>query len=86
MYKIILYKDAVKFYEKVSGALRIKINLSIDTIAKNPYHNIHIKKLRGELSHMYRYRVGDARILYEIHEDIKTVRIKSIESRCSVYK
>ncbi len=86
MYKIILYKDAVKFYEKMADTLRKKINVAIDSIAKNPYHNIHIKKLRGELSHMYRYRVGDTRILYEIHEDIKTVRIKAIDARGNAYK
>ena len=86
MYKVVLYKEAVKFYEKVTDNLRRRINVAIDSIAKNPYHNTHIKKLRGELSHMYRYRVGAARILYEIHEDIKTVRIKMIEIRGSAYK
>ena len=35
---------------------------------------------------MYRYRLGSMRILYEIHEDIKTVRIKTIEARGSAYK
>jgi mRNA-degrading endonuclease RelE of RelBE toxin-antitoxin system len=35
---------------------------------------------------MYRYRLGALRILYEIHEEIKTVRIKTIESRGSAYK
>lgn len=86
MYKVVLYKDAIKFYEKVADNLRRKINMAIDSIAKNPYHNVHIKKLRGELSHMYRYRVGSTRILYEVHENIKTVRIKVIESRGNAYK
>lgn len=86
MYRIILYKDATKFYEKVTDSLRRKINIAIESIAKNPYHNVHIKKLRGELSHMYRYRIGDTRILYEIHDEIATVRIKSIEARGNAYK
>ncbi len=50
------------------------------------YYGVHIKKLQGELSKMYRYRVGDIRILYEIHEDIKIVRIKVIEGRGKAYR
>jgi len=42
--------------------------------------------LEGELKDMYRYRLGNLRILYEIHEDIKTIRIKAIEARGSAYK
>jgi mRNA interferase RelE/StbE len=47
---------------------------------------VHIKKLEGELKDMYRYRLGNLRILYEIHEDIKTIRIKAIEARGSAYR
>jgi mRNA interferase RelE/StbE len=52
----------------------------------NPRYHAHIKKLEGELKNMYRYRLGNLRIFYEIHEDIKTIRIKAIETRSSAYK
>ena len=48
---------------------------AIDALSKNPRYHVHIKKLEGELKDLYRYRLGDLRILYEIHEDIKTVRV-----------
>lgn len=86
MYKVILHKEAVKFYKKAPDKLRQRINEAIDAVSRKPHLSIHIKKLRGELSHMYRLRTGDIRILYEIHEDIKTVRIKIIEVRGSAYK
>ena len=86
MHKVVLHKNAVKFYTKADDSLRKRINTSIDSIVKDPYYNTHTKKLKGELSHMYRYRLGSIRILYEIHEDIKTVRIKTIEARGSAYK
>lgn len=63
-----------------------RIAAAINNISENPYFYIHIKKLQGELAHMYRYRLGDLRILYEVHGDIKTVRIKAIEARGSAYK
>lgn len=86
MYKVILHKNAVKFYRNIDDNLRTRISRAINSISQNPYYHIHIKKLHGELSHMYRYRVGDIRILYEIHEEIKTVRIKTIEARGDAFK
>ena len=86
MYKVLLHKNAEKFYRNADDNLRKRINRAVDSISQNPYYNIHIKKLQGELSHMYRYRTGGIRILYEIHEDIKTVRIKTIEARGNAYK
>ena len=85
MYKIILHKNAVKFYRKADENSRKKIDKAIKNISTNPYYGVHIKKLQGELSQMYRYRIGDLRILYEIHDDIKTVRIKVIELRGKAY-
>ncbi len=58
----------------------------IDTILGNPHFHAHIKKLEGEIKDRYRYSLGNPRILYEIHEDIKTIRIKTIEARSSAYK
>ena len=86
MYKAILHKDAVKFYKKADANLRKRINSAIEVVLQNPRYHIHIKKLHGDLSHMYRYKLGDIRIIYEIHEDIETVRIKTIEQRGSAYK
>ena len=86
MYNVILHKDASKFYKKADAVLCERINTAIETILQNPRFNIHVKKLQGKLSQMYRYRLGDIRIIYEIHEDIKTIRIKTIEYRGSVYK
>ncbi len=86
MYKAILHKDAIKFYKRADTNLRKRINSAIEVVVQNPRYHIHIKKLRGDLSNMYRYRLGDIRMIYEIHEGIKTVRIKGIEQRGSAYK
>ena len=86
MYEAILHKDAIKFYKSADTNLRKRINSAIEVIVQNPRYHTHIKKLQGDLSNMYRYRLGDIRILYEIHEDIKVVRIKIIEQRGSAYK
>lgn len=86
MYRVILHKNAVKYYRNADKKLQGRISTAIDTIVENPRYHVHIKKLEGELKDMYRYRLGNLRILYEIHEDIKTIRVKIIETRGSSYK
>jgi mRNA interferase RelE/StbE len=86
MYKVILHKNAAKYYRNADKKLQGRINTAIDIILENPRYHVHIKKLEGELKDMYRYRLGNLRILYEVHEDIKSIRIKTIEARGSVYR
>jgi mRNA-degrading endonuclease RelE of RelBE toxin-antitoxin system len=86
MYKVILHKNAAKYYRNAGKKLQGRINTAVDIILENPRYHVHIKKLEGELKDMYRYRLSNLRILYEIHDDIKTIRIKAIEARGSVYR
>jgi len=66
--------------------LKERVADAIDVIARNPHLDGHIKKLKGDLKHMHRFRVGDLRILYEIDDVQETVWIKTIEWRGSAYK
>ncbi len=63
MHKIILHRNAVKFYRKADDALKERITDAVDAIARNHYLDGHIKKLKGDLKHMHRFRKGDLRIL-----------------------
>ena len=85
MHRIILHKNAVKFYNNSDPALKDRLSAAFDIISKDTRFHNHIKKLKGELKHMYRFRLGNLRIIYEIEEDIQTVRVKAIETRGSVY-
>jgi mRNA-degrading endonuclease RelE of RelBE toxin-antitoxin system len=86
MHKIFLHRNASKFYQKANKSLKGKISVAIDAISRNPHLDVHVKKLKGELKHMHRFRFGDLRILYEIDYAVKTVWIKTIEWRGTVYK
>jgi len=86
MYRVILHKNAAKYYRNANKKMQGRINTAVDIILGNPRYHVHIKKLEGELKDMYRYRLGNLRILYEVHDDIKTIRIKAIEARGSVYR
>ena len=88
MHKILLHRNANRFYRKADDALkaRTRITDAIDVIALNPHMDGHIKKLKGDLKHMHRFRMGDLRILYEIDDAQEIVWIKTIEWRGSTYK
>ena len=64
----------------------VKPGSAVDAIARNPRLDGPIKKLKGELKHLYRFRIGDLRILYEIDDSEDTVWVKTIEWRGSAYK
>ena len=58
----------------------------MNVIARNPHLDGHIKKLKGDLKHMHRFRIGDLHILYEIDDPQEMVWIKTIEWSGSAYK
>jgi len=62
MHKIILHRNAVKFYRKADDGLKERVADAIDIIARNPRLGGHIRKLKGDLKHMHRFRMGDLRI------------------------
>jgi len=86
MFKIILTKDSRDFYLKAQKSLAKKINRAIEYLQTNPYKHNNIKKLTGKLKGFYRYRIGDYRIVYEIDDNQKEVRIILITKREDVYK
>ena len=86
MHRIILHRNAVKFYRKADESLKKRVADAIDVIARNPRLDGHIKKLKGDLKHMHRFRMGDLRIFFEIDDAEESVWIKAVEWRGSAYK
>ena len=86
MYEVYISHEAEKYYKKSDKHSKERINNSISSISKEPLSGVHIKKLWGELEGKYRYAIGSLRIIYEIDNKNKIVRIKAIRTRGDVYK
>jgi mRNA interferase RelE/StbE len=84
-YEIALTDKARDFYKFASPAIGKKLARCFSTLEQNPYQHPNIKALRGNLSGFYRFRVGDYRVVYEVDEKIKQVRITNIAHRSDVY-
>lgn len=84
MYKLFIDDKVVKDLRKIDKTWQTKIIANIKTkLVKDPYLG---KKLVGDLSPYYRYRVGDYRVLYEIVESKVFIIVVKIKHRKNVYK
>ncbi|MDP2363509.1 MAG: type II toxin-antitoxin system RelE/ParE family toxin [Ignavibacteria bacterium] len=82
-YKLEFKKSASKELKALPNKELKRILQSIHQLIENP-RPINSKKLSG--SERYRLRVGDYRILYEIHDQILIIYIIKIAHRKEVYK
>ena len=86
MYEVKLSSKAQRFYEKADAPLVRKLNRCFDQLAKAPYIHPNIKRLRGELTGYFRYRVGDWRVVYEVNENHVVVIVLMIAHRRDIYR
>jgi mRNA interferase RelE/StbE len=85
-FDIVFSSRAYKIYNSIDSNIINKFNIAIDRISYNPFNGQNIKKLNGELSDFYRYRIGNYRIIYEIFKNKKQVHIDMIIERKNAYK
>ena len=83
-YEVKFTKGARKMFRKLSQELQDSIQPKIDKLAIEPRPN-GVKKLQGE-DNLYRIRVGDYRVIYDIFDDVLLVKIVDVGHRSKVYK
>lgn len=68
MYKVVTTKSFAKALSQLQVNWQRRIVEKIKEVAKDPYaqHN-NVKKLQGRDG--YRLRIGDWRVIYELHDD-----------------
>ena len=55
-------------------------------LRREPHFGPNIKRLKGELSDFYRYRIGDYRLFYTIDEQEVIVVVVDLRSRQDPYR
>jgi mRNA interferase RelE/StbE len=86
MYEVLLHPDAQEFYVKADKSLAKKIARCLSQLEKNPQSHPNIKLLKGEYLGLYRYRIGDYRIIYSVEQEVVQVFIVAIAHRSRVYE
>lgn len=62
------------------------INYVYPQLRVNPFYGLNIKKLKDEYSNIYRYRIGNFRLFYQIESEKIIVFIIDISQRKDSYK
>ena len=55
-------------------------------LRREPHFGPNIKRLKGEFSDFYRYRVGEYRLFYTINEEDTVVIVANLRSRQQAYR
>jgi mRNA interferase RelE/StbE len=86
MYDVVLSPDANEFYGTADLPLAKKLARCFAQLEREPRRHNNIKRLTGELSGLFRYRVGDWRVIYRIDDAKKSVFVLTIAHRREVYE
>ena len=85
-YSVELVKSARREFERLPVTVRGRITEALQVLAQNPYSELlKVKKMKGA-SDLYRVRVGDYRVLYELHDQRLIILVIKIGHRSEVYK
>jgi mRNA interferase RelE/StbE len=86
-YKIQVSKKFKKFFIKKTSKEREKINTKLELLKQNPINhpNLDISKMSGFES-IFRLRINDYRIIYEVFEKQIIIYIFDVGNRGDIYK
>jgi mRNA interferase RelE/StbE len=71
-------KEFIKIYNKIKTYVYPQLRI-------NPFFGKNIKKLKGEFKDIYRYRIGECRLFYQIDEKQILIFIMDIVKRQDAY-
>ncbi len=84
MYKVLFDKRVLKDLRKIDKQHQKQIIEVIEEkLAKDPYIG---KRLLGDLSGLYRYRMGKYRIIYAIYDDRVEIEVIKVGHRREIYE
>lgn len=84
MYQVVVERSAEKDLRRLAPEVRPRVIAAVTALAKNP-RPAGSRKLAGS-KHDWRIRVGDYRIIYEIADEIRVLRINRIRHRREAYR
>lgn len=83
-YRVELTPAAQRQIKKLSADSRQRIVVAIEALAADP-RPITVKKMQGE-ENLYRVRLGDYRIIYQIQDKALLVTVVRVGDRRDVYR
>jgi len=85
MYEIRLSHRALKYYNRVNSPTAGRLNQCFRALERNPFGGGDIKPLKG-MQGVYRFRLGNLRVVYEVDIPQRIVKVNAIFPRGEAYK
>jgi mRNA interferase RelE/StbE len=82
-YQVIIPKSVRKELDRLSDDVAQKILTRLATLETNP-RPADVKKLKGRTA--WRIRVGDYRVIYEIHDRVLQIIVITVGHRREIYR
>jgi mRNA interferase RelE/StbE len=83
-YRVQIKAPALKSLKKISEPDQSRIMRRIDALAEDP-RPAGVKKLQGA-DDLYRLRLGDYRVIYQVQDDILLVLVVRVGHRKEIYR
>jgi mRNA interferase RelE/StbE len=84
MYSVTFKPSALKELNDLNNKDVKRIMEKITALEKEP-RPVNCKKLKGSNENLYRIRIGDYRVIYNIDDGIKVVSIRDVGNRKDIY-
>lgn len=84
MYKIILEKRVKRRLDRFSKNQYKRASEAIWSLSEFPFKG-DLKKFKGSYPGMYRLRIGGWRVLFQVDEKTKEIRVFKIDTRGDIY-
>jgi len=84
-YELYFSTRASKYLKKLNKTTQTRITEKLESLTRDPYPS-DIRKIMGRKEKLFRIRVGNYRILYEVYEEEQTLLIINIDKRSRVYR
>jgi mRNA interferase RelE/StbE len=84
MYRVLLERAAEKDLARLPSETHDRVIAALQGLGRNP-RPAGCRKLSGS-KHDWRIRVGDYRVVYEIADTIRVVRVNRVRHRKEVYR
>ena len=85
MYSIRILEEASRDLARLDKPVGRRIVERINWLSDNLNH-IRPEPLRGDLIGLYKFRIGDYRVIYEIIHEEKTIVIHAVGHRREIYR
>lgn len=83
-FKVQLKPAAQKDFRKIPQKVLSRLLEAIEGLAENPFPSQTIKLANAD--RLYRLRIGDYRVIYEVEPDASTITVHYVRHRREVYR